>query len=130
MATKTAAAFTMEGVLGALALRTGYKPKKLQSSLKRYLKGQYNLRLTNGEWLCLFRPKGATDVDHIRVGLLGEIESDEAVELISWHSQSASHWLNRLLDCFEVPLPKRPNRGRKKKHRRRGNRVRPIYAVR
>lgn len=107
-----AAFFTMEDVLGTLALRTGHKPKKLKSQLKRCFREQYNLPLTNnGKRLCLFRLPGTVGVDLICVGLLDRIESDEAVELIPWHSQSAGHWLDNFIKCFPLPEQKRPNRG-------------------
>lgn len=110
---ETRAAFTMEDVLGTLTLRTRYKPKKLRSSLKRHFREEHNVPLTNGEWLCLYRPAGILGVEHIRVGLLEEFESDEAVELIPWHSQSAGHWRDRFVQQFPLPGRKRANRGRR-----------------
>lgn len=108
---KTAVAFMMDDVLETLVLRTKHKPKKLRSSLKRWLRKQYALPLTNGERLCLFRPLGVLGVDHIRIDLLDNVESDKAVELIPWHSQSAGHWLDRFIGGFPLPRQKRSNRG-------------------
>ena len=108
---KTVAAFTMDDVLGALTLRTQRKPKKLRSSLKRWLRAQYKLPITNGKWLCLFRPRDTPGIDHIRIGLLEKLELDDAVELIPRHSPAARRWLERFIRHFPLPAQKRSNRG-------------------
>lgn len=105
------AAFTMADVLGTLTLRTKRKPKKLRCLLKRCLREQHDLPITNGEWLCLFRLPGVLAVDDIRIGLLEKLEADEAVELIPWHNQAARHWLERFIRRFPLPVQKRSNRG-------------------
>lgn len=107
------AAFTVEDLVGVLEQRLGVRdPKKLRRPLRRYLHNRHKIVLTNGEWMCLFRPCGTRKLKDVKVGLTKDgLPPDH--ELVSYNDLQAKQWREQLIRNF--PLPPRKRSGQKKK---------------